>query len=786
MSFKVTFLSSNRPLTKSFVQTSDGLDITPYPLSSEMTSHVEVINTIEDFYAQILAHGNFGRALLKGNLTRDIRNESRAGLTKPEASWWLLCDFDGLGLKGKTVDEMLVEIGLGGVDYILQYSASQGLKPGFNAHIWILLKEPEGSEDLKNFLRWKNLSVPFLREQLSLTKTGLSLRWPLDVTVADNSRLVYIAPPEIVGLPDPCSERCTLHKRESRAITLPKCPGNLQQQVLDMVKQLRTTAGLPDHDLKLKHFKSEYVDVISNPDRVSITGIKEHGDFTYLNINGGRNWSYYFRTSNPEILFNFKDEPPCLLRVCAPDLYSERKRKAKHSKTEYHLPKESDESAYFIINRKDEGRYYKVSYSKNRGLELDPAPTLKHCEDFCQLHKIPMTDMIESWDVKFDPTNLTNINTEERVINIYRPTKYKFARSDISEIPEKYRKLIKFVCGSDDEATERFINWIAYMWQTGKKPKTAWVLHGTYGTGKGRLQLVLSHLFGDQCVVTSPESVTEHFNASIERAQILWIDEVTTDAWDNNKITPKLRNWITEDTITLRGMRKDAKPVPNYMGIIIAANEHNPVEIQFGDRRFNVAPRQESRLRDQIWANDELLDTDQGWLYQEENLKDFAAALTNYAVDTSLVRIPMENEAKENVMRVTQNLPEDIVLALNQGRVSFFLEHILTDRPLHTMEAADYKAVVAKMMEGGRVGLSTREISKLFEFLVGWNQAVGRFSKAVARYGLALSGKTCRYKDKVSSGTYFNFIVTQEDKIHWASIHDDSELQIVRAARDKS
>jgi hypothetical protein len=54
-----------------------------------------------------------------------------------------------------------------------------------------------------------------------------------------------------------------------------------------------------------------------------VTGIRRARGFTYLNLNGGDSWGYYFPDSNPEVLYSFKGEPPVRLADIAPELWEQ-------------------------------------------------------------------------------------------------------------------------------------------------------------------------------------------------------------------------------------------------------------------------------------------------------------------------------------------------------------------------------------------------------------------------------------------------------------------------------
>lgn len=793
----LTFLSADRPLTKSYIVKPDGsYESTQYPLTASFTSHDETAETLEDFYVHLVAHSKAGHCLLKGNLQRPLIRESRAGLTASSSTQWLCLDFDGIDLKGRSVEDLLVEIGIGKVDHIIQYSASHGIKPGFSAHIIALLDRAVAPEALKQFLRWRNLTVPFLREQIELTKTGLSLHWPLDISVADNSRLLYITPPGISGIADPVPERTVLVRSLARAISLSEAPGGLDVQAADLIRQLRSAQGLPEHKGVMKFDRKAQLEVMTNPERVSVTGVKYDGDFTRVNINSGTSWGYYHVAATPEVLYNFRGEPNYLLRDICPEYYREALSSAKSLKIEAHRPKDlAKTTKRWIINHKGDGKYYKVTYRPDTGLNLDPAPSLKHVSDWCQVHKIPIPDVIEDWDIIFDPSTTEIINAEEKWVNTFQPTKYRLnavvnGYKDLSEkpdsmstLPKEYMLLIKHICGNDNEATYRFINWLAYIWQTGKRPRTAWLFHGTYGTGKGRLLEVLKRLFGQHCISTGPEGVEDKFNEHLERAQIVWLDELTTESWDSARMTPKLRNLI-DGEVALRGMRKSWQQMEPYFGLIIATNEHNSVEIRSRDRRFNVAPRQEGALLDVSWLPNpfEVLDEEHGTLYQENNLQAFANALLSYEVDVAAVRTPLNNAAKEAVMRVTQSLPEDIVQALDTGDVSFFVGYVPPQGTVLNLDTTEYKRVVEKMLHGGKVALSLKELATIFEFIAGWKSAAGKFTKALSKYGIDLRGKTAREGSRTFAGTYFNFVVSETDRFNWAQTVEN-KLEVVREPR---
>ena len=62
---------------------------------------------------------------------------------------------------------------------------------------------PVYPKTLKDYLRNLNYECQFLAEQITLFANGQSLSCVLDPSVADNSKLIYIAPPKFTIVEDP-------------------------------------------------------------------------------------------------------------------------------------------------------------------------------------------------------------------------------------------------------------------------------------------------------------------------------------------------------------------------------------------------------------------------------------------------------------------------------------------------------------------------------------------------------------------------------------------------------
>ena len=530
---QVTFLSAALPLVKKFVRTPSGIDKTPYPMVARFTSHVEQVDSIETFHRHLLRHATQGDALYKGMLDQQLDNESRAGHTLIEATTqWICLDFDGM-TAFDNIQNALTALKVSNVDHIIQWSASQFLKDGLNAHVFMRLSDPADPQTfLKRWLKYLNLNTPALKADLELTKSFMALRWPLDITVNQNDKLLYIGDPIFKGMEDPFAGKSRIELVKGRQATLDLSSmievvsaANVEHDERELIAELRKRAGLRKISPRITFNKALNATVMSNPNHAVVTGVKEARGFVYLNINGGDSWGYFHPSDNPDVIYNFKGEPAYPADKFIPEYYESAAAARKKVQIAALEPKnEGKNPQYFVFNDKPTGRRYKAEFDPNtREIGLYPAPTEKHIEDFCVLKGIGPVDVIPDWTIVFDPTSNVVVDEGNRTINRYKPSRYwlnsfhikphlDFTDADtvLSEVPPAYRDLIIHIAGGDRQCTAYFLNWLAFVWQYGEKTKTAWIFHGTQGTGKNNFELVLAELFGrDQVNEITVEAMQE-------------------------------------------------------------------------------------------------------------------------------------------------------------------------------------------------------------------------------------------------------------------------------------
>jgi hypothetical protein len=736
MHINILAASDGTPLTKTFAKNGDEIITTPYPFVKRFDSFSYEIDNLQEFRDTLESHANQGHCLLKGRLNKDLNNESRAGHTNAfeKTTWHALdCDFD-TGFENIDAFLAAVDPALTDCSYILHHSSSSGIKrkPGLSAHIYVQTEAAFSPELLKLWLIKVNLDTPALRSQIRLSKNGLSLVFPLDITTCQNDKLLFIADPICRGLDDPMAgKRLELVQKshDTAPLRLPHLNAQALRDAQDaLVAKLRADQGLKKRAPKYK--RGAAYDLLTNPDEAVVTGVKEERGFIYLNLNGGDSWGYYFRQDNPELLHNFKGEPVVRLADIAPDFYKQ------YMQTVAETPKQA--LTPFVFRQPDTDTYWNGVYNASADVieSLHKVKSKDRMKDFLAQYDMSMPDIIEDWTLKFDPRTNTVFDANLRWVNLFRPTTYmKDPMPSPSTPPRVITKVLRSIC-VDDETFDHFINWLAYIMQTRKKTGTAWIFHGVPGTGKGILQeKLLMPLFGAEHVskiLTS--NLNDNFNGYMERAIFLLLDEAKIDAQFVAQVD-KLKNIITEDTTTIRIMRTDHYAVRNFVNLIIATNHTDPIPLNIMDRRFNVAPAQETPL---VISKAEIS-------MIEDELPMFAGYLRQYEVDVFKATHILKNAARDAMIEASETSVDRLFREFNAGNLNYFID-FLRDRPSVNPSNTyiDYERTIKRWAEknGQQQFITSNDLMKCYLHLIGGAITPAKFGRICTLHHLTpVSGR---------------------------------------------
>lgn len=817
---RVTFLEATNGLRLS-KEYSTSVGFNSYPLVKAVTSHKYNIQTneqgLKELEQLIRDHSDKGHCMLKGNLKRDLINESRAGKSDRNALTNLLVlDLDGVRLPrplatGKLTksdvtflaSQVVAELPLQlqNVSYIAQASSSLGLKGDKTSlHIFMFLSIPMPPKSVKLWLQDCNFESDLFSEQLGLSVNGQSLKLPLDSSVADNSKIIFIAPPTFEDVnDDPFTDeedRIVLVEREHWAFDLAALMNQISPQRIHEKAQvykdkLREQLGFTKKKqrTRLSTVDNQTEEILVNPDKMSIS-IADDTSFPYIrcNINGGDSNAYYFNIEKPTYMYNFKDEPIFEIEKADADFF-----RSIFDIYEAQL-KESGRHEFPVVMRDYyTDTFYNGVYCPNEDQFSDEFPltpiSKQNIEDFYLSHGKIAPDFIPDGRVVFDPTSnqpAVNFKDVPYYVNTYRKTQYAmkpklpkqplevgYAATIKDDCPLVHR-VISHMLGNGKEEFERFINWLAYVYQTRKKTGVSWVLTGTQGTGKGVFYTrILRNLFGTHHVpMRYLQNMEEHFNLYMRDALFLVVDEfhMASSSSGANKMADKLKNQITEKTLTIRGMRSNQIEVPNYTNYIFLTNRVDAVNIESGDRRYNIAPMQKTKLLQAYPDMPERLDTDE----IENELWAFAGYLQTFKVNKRLVEIPIDNTAKQQMRSVSMSVFDEFCQAIRDGNLSYFTDilDINTGSVLHANEILVAQRLVKSWIASSDDEWSiipTEHLRTVFHIQTEQTPRLSQqeFKKRLNRNGMEIQRKRLPNTGRDSNpirGIVVNWNILSEDK----------------------
>lgn len=729
----IVFLRASVPLTKTYSKAANGvITKSPYPLVWEFTSQTGSCKSLAQLELLLLENAKRGHCVLKGSIARPLVQESRAGSTDTNSTTeWLVLDLDGLPDQVDinsvptplTIEVFLAEMGLSDISYIVQWSASYGIEnKKLRAHIFMLLDKAYSAPLLKQWLIQKNHEVPLLRDSMALTKTGNSISWPLDTSACQNDKLIYIAPPTLKNIKDPMGKTPRIHlvKHKYECFSLSSA-GTINSTAKNRdlnhkrIAELREDFGLPPR--KITYKMHGHTEVMLKPDECIITEMKTERGFVYFNLNGGDSWAYYHPEDKPDYILNFKGEPAYLTKELLPDYWQQLTGTGSSTRAS------SNGLLYLAFCDRRTGVYWRGTYEAfTDNLDISPAKNETQLRHFAKQYGVPMGDFVPEWDLIFDPQDTVRVDPQNRQVNRFQPTSFMLnAGTKMPKaIPKIINKVIFHALGSDQSIMDHFINWLATVVQTRDRTRTAWVLHGTEGTGKGvMVNKILRPMFGSHIALRRMEELNEKYNQFMEGAFMVFVDEVQTKALQNEQgVMAKLRNFITEETTPIRAMYANAIEVRNYTNWIFSSNMPDPVSIKKGDRRFNVGRYQANKLP----MTDAEVD---GIIKEVQVFYDF---LINYPADYELAGRVIQSADRDTMISISESSVDTVGSALLDGTFSFFVEHLPTDNShvrnvRDNNRVEDYKEVlrnlVGRTLAGGSCAIGREELRTLFEFTVG-------------------------------------------------------------------
>ena len=279
-------------------------------------------------------------------------------------------------------------------------------------HIFMVLTVPMPPKTLKLWLQQINYTQQVFADQIELSANGQSLKYGLDTSVADNSKILFIAPPtfdepELDPFTTP-DNRIVLVKKTYDSFDLGKMAHLSAQAMYDKSQkfknELRQKAGLSKKEEKIKVMQVDdrSEEVLLNPDKMSIS-IADISTAPYIrcNINGGDSNAYWFNLNNPVYMYNFKGEPIFLIEKADADFYQ-----SIFDVFEEEMKKEGRPEYPVVFRDFNTDVYWNGIFDPNLNEFTELKPTsMSSIEETMRTHGRPTPDFVPDANMAFDPTH---------------------------------------------------------------------------------------------------------------------------------------------------------------------------------------------------------------------------------------------------------------------------------------------------------------------------------------------------------------------------------------------
>ena len=739
MAQNLTFLTAAVPLVKKFEAVNGTLVKHAYPLVKNFTSSTEEVAGIRDVFNVIKSRASDKSkpCLLKGDLIAPLENESRAQMCSPDTTTSLVCfDFDKAPYT--TPSEAMKAIGLDDVSYVWQYSSSAKLVAGdkrLSGHAFVMVDKPMHPKAVRAWLMYLNLHTDSLKKSIGLSNSKAALHWPLDIVVNDNNRLIYIADPEFKGLPNPIAQKDRIQfvQRKVDVIFAAKIPDHsleaLKQQQRTLINELRKVEGIPAIKAKTK-MVGEW-EVQTGVGEATTYQVMDCGDYFRYNLNGGDSQAYWHHKSSFEYLHSFKGEATMLLKEILPQRYAELHR----TKRDDTATPNQDGDLLLAFRDKVTADYWKGVWNPSQHkLDIHRVKSELQLDHFLQGHGQSLGPFIPEWQMVFDPHADFVVDVDNHRVNQFvAPVLLRAAPEARKVTYPNIQRVLDHAVGKG-AIQEHFLNWLAVIVQKKRKTQTAWVLHGTEGTGKGVIiNRVLKPMFERYLVVRKASELRSEFNAWMETALIAFIEEIEVDSFERKSIEGDLKNAITEPTWSVRRMRTDSYEAPSFINFIFSSNKPQPVRIPVGDRRFNVGVYQPLKLE---------LTTHEVEVVIPSEVDAFARYLHTRAADVDKAAQVLHTEDRAAIQMLGVTSVDEFAGDITSGNLYKLFDHLPDERLMNEhglidATASAYVAILKRCLHEEESKLSRDELKILFTHAVGKvPEGANKFTSFLRHHGI--------------------------------------------------
>jgi len=241
-------------------------------------------------------------------------------------------------------------------------------------------------------------------------------------------------------------------------------------------------------------------------------------------------------------------------------------------------------------------------------------------------------------------------------INVYQGVRYAGAGR---RIPRLIGLALDNLFGSQPEHQEVFINWLAFIVQTGQRTGVAWGFFGVQGSGKGLVSYLLRELVGhaNASMEIGDTDLQSQFNSYMINKQFVHLNEIASDFHGRHGVAGKLKRGVSDGRVRVNQKGINEVEVDNYANFILNSNRKQPIELDKDDRRWNMVVTNKALTECEWWYDGAYEDAIGEW-------KRFGAYLMKYDLDAAMARRPIplaDQPGKAQVISLTTPVLDQVM-----------------------------------------------------------------------------------------------------------------------------
>jgi hypothetical protein len=183
-------------------------------------------------------------------------------------------------------------------------------------------------------------------------------------------------------------------------------------------------------------------------------------------------------------------------------------------------------------------------------------------------------------------------SSDQEIFSIWQGWKYKAVDEVDMTLKGNWLGMVKEVIGDcNDILYEYIIKWIAFMLQRqGQKNKTAIVLKGLQGIGKGRFTDIIAELTAGYSIgnINRMEDIAGEFNSLLDGKVFVTLNEAKNSSEERQGNFDVLKSAITEEKFIINEKNVPRIEAQNVVNLCISTNNEYAVRVEKGDRRYVV------------------------------------------------------------------------------------------------------------------------------------------------------------------------------------------------------